>query len=47
LAYNTGPLHQQLWGVFKKICKYALPDRKKPASVGVESTPALATEVAA
>ncbi|WP_406035142.1 acyl-CoA desaturase [Nocardioides sp. NBC_00163] len=41
LAYNTGPLHQQLWGVFKKICKYALPDRKKPASVGVESVPTL------
>ena len=41
LAYNTGPLHQQLWGVFKKICTYALPDRKKPAAVGVESTPAL------
>ena len=41
LAYNTGPLHQQLWGVFKKICKYALPDRKKPASAAVESVPAL------
>jgi fatty acid desaturase len=41
LSYNTGPLHQQLWGVFKKICKFALPDRKKPASVGVESTPVL------
>ncbi|HEY9353935.1 MAG TPA: acyl-CoA desaturase [Nocardioides sp.] len=41
LAYNTGPLHQQLWGVFKKICKYALPDRKKPTSAAVESVPAL------
>ncbi|MFE4000667.1 fatty acid desaturase family protein [Nocardioides sp. YIM B13467] len=41
LAYNTGPLHQQLWGVFKKICKYALPDRRKPASAPVESVPAL------
>ena len=41
LAYNTGPLHKQLWGVFKKICRYALPDRKRPASEGVETAPAL------
>ncbi|MFI5625676.1 fatty acid desaturase family protein [Nocardioides sp. NPDC051685] len=41
LSYNTGPLHQQLWGVFKKICKYALPDRKRPAAQGVEAAPAL------
>ena len=41
LAYNTGPLHQQLWGVFKKICKYALPDRKRSAVDGVETAPAL------
>jgi NADPH-dependent stearoyl-CoA 9-desaturase len=41
LSYNTGPLHQQLWGVFKKICKYALPDRKRPAGAGAEAAPAL------
>ncbi|EGD41322.1 putative fatty acid desaturase domain protein [Nocardioidaceae bacterium Broad-1] len=41
LAYNTGPLHKQLWGVFKKICRYALPDRKRPAAEGVETAPAL------
>ncbi|NGN92117.1 acyl-CoA desaturase [Nocardioides sp. KC13] len=41
LAYNTGPLHRQLWGVFKKICRYALPDRKRPAAAGVEAAPAL------
>ncbi|MGY0540062.1 fatty acid desaturase family protein [Nocardioides sp. YJ-D4] len=41
LSYNTGPLHQQLWGVFKKICKYALPDRKRPAADGAETAPAL------
>ncbi|MER7559435.1 acyl-CoA desaturase [Nocardioides sp. NPDC126508] len=41
LAYNTGPLHQQLWGVFKKICRYALPDRKRPAAEGVETAPVL------
>lgn len=41
LSYNTGPLHQQLFGVFKKICKFALPDRKKPAAAGVESAPVL------
>lgn len=41
LAYNTGPLHRQLWGVFKKICKYALPDRKRPAADGAETAPAL------
>jgi fatty acid desaturase len=31
LAYNTGPLHKQLFGVFKKICRFALPDRKPRA----------------
>lgn len=41
LSYNTGPLHQQLLGVFKKICKFALPDRKKPAAAEVRSAPAL------
>jgi fatty acid desaturase len=41
LSYNTGPLHQQLFGVFKKICRFALPDRKKPAAAAVESSPAL------
>lgn len=41
LSYNTGPLHQQLWGVFKKICKYALPDRKRPAADGAETAPVL------
>jgi fatty acid desaturase len=41
LAYNTGPLHRQLWGVFKKICRYALPDRKGPAAEGVQAAPAL------
>ena len=41
LSYNTGPLHQQLWGVFKKICRYALPDRKRPAAEGVQAAPAL------
>jgi fatty acid desaturase len=41
LSYNTGPLHQQLFGVFKKICKFALPDRKKPAAAEVRSAPAL------
>ncbi|MGY0386809.1 fatty acid desaturase family protein [Nocardioides sp. WG-D5] len=41
LSYNTGPLHKQLWGVFKKICRYALPDRKRPAAEGVETAPAL------
>lgn len=41
LAYNTGPLHRQLWGVFKKICKYALPDRKRSAADGAETAPAL------
>ncbi|MFJ2757038.1 fatty acid desaturase family protein [Nocardioides sp. NPDC087217] len=41
LSYNTGPLHQQLWGVFKKICKYALPDRKRPAADDAETAPAL------
>ncbi|TQK70475.1 MULTISPECIES: fatty acid desaturase [unclassified Nocardioides] len=25
LPYNTGRLHQQLWSVFKKICRYSLP----------------------
>ncbi|MEU0317156.1 acyl-CoA desaturase [Nocardioides sp. NPDC006273] len=41
LSYNTGPLHRQLFGVFKKICKFALPDRKKPAAADVRSAPAL------
>ncbi|MBC7279072.1 acyl-CoA desaturase [Nocardioides sp.] len=41
LSYNTGPLHQQLFGVFKKICRFALPDRKKPAAAAVESSPVL------
>ena len=30
LQYNTGPLHKQLGSVFGKICRLALPDRKKP-----------------
>ena len=29
LGYNTGPLRKQLGSVAKKICKYALPDRKE------------------
>ncbi|CAN5142509.1 MAG: fatty acid desaturase family protein [Nocardioides sp.] len=33
LSYNTGPLHKQLFGVAKKICKYALP------GTGAESEP--------
>ena len=32
LEYTTGPLPKQLWSVAKKICRFALPDRK-PASV--------------
>jgi fatty acid desaturase len=34
--YNTGPLHRQLGSVARKICRFALPDRKKsqdPAAV--------------
>ena len=31
LVYNTGPLHRQLGSVAKKICRLALPDRKKPS----------------
>ncbi|GGU16825.1 fatty acid desaturase family protein [Nocardioides albus] len=41
LAYNTGPLRKQLFGVFKKICKYALPDRKSEAAAAAEPTPVL------
>ena len=29
LGYNTGPLRKQLGSAAKKICKYALPDRKE------------------
>jgi NADPH-dependent stearoyl-CoA 9-desaturase len=29
LAYNTGPLHRQLGSVARKICHFALPQRKK------------------
>ena len=44
LGYNTGPLHKQLGSVATKICKFALPDRKK-SDEPVEapsSTPTLA-----
>ena len=46
LAYNTGPLHKQLFGVFKKICRFALPDRKSPAAAPIATGPEL-EEVAA
>ncbi len=41
IEYNTGPLHKQLFSVAKKICRYALPDRK---GTKVETT---STETAA
>jgi len=31
LAYNTGPLGQQLLSVARKICHFALPDRSRPS----------------
>ncbi|WP_435742208.1 fatty acid desaturase family protein [Nocardioides sp. SYSU DS0663] len=36
LPYNTGPLGKQLFSVAKKICRFALPDRK--ASSPTETT---------
>ena len=40
LPYNTGPLHKQLGSVFVKICKLALPTRKRTqdAAAPVEQT---------
>ena len=32
LPYNTGPLHQQVGSVFAKICRLALPSRKRGTS---------------
>ncbi|TQL67459.1 fatty acid desaturase [Nocardioides albertanoniae] len=46
LAYNTGPLHKQLFGVFKKICRFALPDRKSSDAAPAGAAPAI-EEVAA
>ncbi len=39
LPYNTGPLHQQLFSVFKKIVRYALPGGTSPVAPvrGVDS----------
>ena len=28
IDYTTGPLRRQLWSVAKKICRFALPDRR-------------------
>ena len=32
LPYNTGGLTNQLWSVAKKICRFALPDKKQPTT---------------
>ncbi len=44
IEYNTGPLHKQLFSVAKKICRFALPDRKprQAAPAPAEATPAAA-----
>jgi fatty acid desaturase len=46
LDYNTGPLHRQLGSVARKICKYALPDRKKPRADEPVKAPAAARKAA-
>ncbi|GAB3266463.1 acyl-CoA desaturase [Alteromonas gracilis] len=39
LEYNTGRLSKQLFSVAKKICRLALPDRRKPDPAPVAAAP--------
>jgi fatty acid desaturase len=45
IAYNTGPLHRQLFSVARKICRLALPGRRTP-STSPESQPATVADPA-
>ena len=47
LEYTTGPLHEQLFSVAKKICRLALPGRRTPAGEPDTSPVAGAEPVAA